>query len=146
MSTFGERLKELRKNKNLTQQQLADLFYLNKSSISRYENNSQIPETDLLRKIADFFGVSVDYLLGRTKEEKPPENDFKPNLTKKDKLVIEKEAQQMIDNLEQASVVEFCGTPADEEDKEFLKMAYERFLTDVRIYNKTKYTPKKYKK
>ena len=62
------------------------------------------------------------------------------------KTISSKEAQQMIDNLEVADVVEFCGTPADEEDKEFLKMAYERFLSDVRVYNKMKYTPKKYKK
>ena len=68
------------------------------------------------------------------------------DLSKKEILNIEKEAQQMIDNLEVADVVEFCGTPADEEDKEFLKMAYERFLSDVRVYNKMKYTPKKYKK
>ena len=52
----------------------------------------------------------------------------------------------MIDNLAEADIVEFCGTPADEEDKEFLKMAYERFLSDVRVYNKMKYTPKKYRK
>lgn len=146
MFTFGERLKELRNFKKLTQQQLADIFYLNKSSISRYENNGQMPENELLQKLADFFQVSVDYLLGRTNEKNPPKKEFKPELTTKDKVVIEKEAQQMIDNLEKASIVEFCGTPADEEDKEFLKMAYERFLTDVRIYNKTKYTPKKYQR
>lgn len=146
MITFGERLKELRKQKKLTQQQLADIFYLNKSSISRYENNGQMPENEILQKLADFFEVSIDYLLGRISEQNPPVTEFKPELTKKDKINIEKEAQQMIDNLENADVVEFCGTPADDEDKEFLKMAYERFLSDVRVYNKMKYTPKKFKK
>lgn len=70
MSTFGQRFKELRKNKGLTQETLAKNFYLNKSSISRYEQNKQLPEMDLLKKFADFFDVSIDYLLGRTDEMK----------------------------------------------------------------------------
>lgn len=44
MATFGERFKQLRKEKNLTQEKLAEMFYTKKSSISRYENNLQIPE------------------------------------------------------------------------------------------------------
>lgn len=66
MATFGSRFKELRKEKKLTQEQLANQFFLNKSSISRYENNNQVPETDTLKKFADFFNVSTDYLLGRS--------------------------------------------------------------------------------
>ena len=113
----------------------------------------------MLNLLADFFDVSVDYLLGREtfKHLKTQSADSlltgsgktittNNDLSKKEILNIEKEAQQMIDNLEVADVVEFCGTPADEEDKEFLKMAYERFLSDVRVYSKMKYTPKKYKK
>lgn len=66
MTSFGYRFKDLRLEKNLTQQQLADMFYTKKSSISRYENNLQIPEIDSLQKFADFFHVSVDYLLCRS--------------------------------------------------------------------------------
>lgn len=69
MATFGNRLKELRKKSNLTQEQLAAKFYLNKSSISRYENGTQVPEHDLLEKIADYFNVSIDYLLGRSERQ-----------------------------------------------------------------------------
>ncbi|MBC5627558.1 helix-turn-helix transcriptional regulator [Clostridium sp. NSJ-6] len=144
MITFGERLKELRNSKKLTQKQLADIFYLNKSSISRYENNSQMPENEILQKLADFFEVSIDYLLCRTDEQMPPISNN--SLSKKEKLDIEKEALHMIENIDNADVIEFCGTPADDDDKEFLRMAYERFLSDVRVYNKMKYTPKKYKK
>lgn len=66
MTTFGERLKELRTFKNLTQDELAKKFYLNKSSISRYEKDQQIPEMPTLEKLALFFDVSIDYLLGKT--------------------------------------------------------------------------------
>lgn len=65
MATFKERFKELRLEKKLTQQKLAEKFYSNKSSISRYESGDQVPEIDTLQKYADFFGVSVGYLLGK---------------------------------------------------------------------------------
>lgn len=66
MNTLGKRLRYLRKENGLTQEQLADIFLLNKSSISRYEKGHQVPEIDTLNQIADFFDVSIDYLLGRT--------------------------------------------------------------------------------
>lgn len=69
MPTFGERLRQLRKEKNLTQDTLAKILFLNKSSISRYEKNNQMPENDLLQRIADYFYVSTDYLLGRSSEK-----------------------------------------------------------------------------
>ena len=69
MNTFGERFKNERKKKMLTQDELAQKFLLQKSSISRYENNKQMPETDLLKKFADFFDVSVDYLLSGENNE-----------------------------------------------------------------------------
>lgn len=143
MITFGQRLKDLRKSKRLTQQQLADIFFLNKSSISRYENDSQLPEHELLQKMADYFEVSIDYLLGRDDISKTPSSP--EMLSKREKFDIEKEVLQMIENIDKAKVVEFCGNPADDEDKEFLRLAYEKFLSDVRVYNKMKYTPKKYK-
>jgi transcriptional regulator with XRE-family HTH domain len=68
MATFGEKFKELRKAKGYTQQQLADVFFLNKSSISRYEKNLQTPEASLLLKFAEFFGVSLDYLMGQNSD------------------------------------------------------------------------------
>ncbi|MGB3368776.1 MAG: helix-turn-helix transcriptional regulator [Acidaminobacteraceae bacterium] len=71
MSTFGERVKELRLDKCLTQQELANFFYLNKSSISRYEKNKQIPELETLEKLSDFFEVSLDYLLGKSHIKNP---------------------------------------------------------------------------
>ncbi len=88
MATFGQRFKELRSEKRLTQQQLADNFYLNKSSISRYEQNKQIPEIDLLQKLADFFNVSVDYLLGRSDIRNPQEDEN--DLTPEEQELLEK--------------------------------------------------------
>ena len=77
-NTFGSRLKALRLSKNLTQEKFANIFYLNKSSISKYEKDKNLPENQLLIKIADFFDVSVDYLLRRTSQQKLLPSNPKP--------------------------------------------------------------------
>ncbi len=66
---FGLRLKELRKKKNLTQEQVAIRLNLTKASISGYENNTITPPNDMVVKLALMYGVSTDYLLGLDKEE-----------------------------------------------------------------------------
>lgn len=64
---INEILKELRQRKHLTQQELATILDINLSSYQKYErpNNTIKPSIDALIKIADFYGVTVDYLLGR---------------------------------------------------------------------------------
>ncbi len=64
---INEILKELRQQKHLTQQELATVLDINLSSYQKYErpNNTIKPSIDSLIKIADFYGVTVDYLLGR---------------------------------------------------------------------------------
>lgn len=68
------KLKELRKNKQLTQEELISQFNIRygrkytAAAISQFENGKRIPETQALMDFADFFNVSVDYLLGRTDE------------------------------------------------------------------------------
>ena len=64
---FAERLKELRKERGLTQEQLAQIIQVERSSVGKYEGKSKIiPSDDVKQRIAEFFDVSVDYLLGRT--------------------------------------------------------------------------------
>ncbi len=65
MATFGERLAELRKEKELSQADLAGFFKLGQSTIGMYETNKREPDSTVLKGFADFFGVTVDYLLGR---------------------------------------------------------------------------------
>lgn len=64
MYTFGTRLRTLRKNLNLTQQELADYLGVSKSMLSYYESSSRYPSYDILIKIARIFRVTTDYLLG----------------------------------------------------------------------------------
>ena len=65
---FGNRLKELRKQAGLTQQQLANQVGLSKTVISYYELHTRIPSPEVLIKLASVFHVSADYLLGIEKK------------------------------------------------------------------------------
>lgn len=64
--SFSSRLKQLRKSKNLRQEQVARLIGVNKSAISSYENNLRQPSFDILVRLANLYRVSTDYLLGQT--------------------------------------------------------------------------------
>ncbi len=66
MINIGNKLKELRKNENLTQKQLADKLEIGRVNYTRYETNATRPDYETLIKFADYFDVSLDYLLGRT--------------------------------------------------------------------------------
>ena len=60
------RLKELRKSKNMTQQRLAIELNMNQNTLSRYETGERQADYQTLILIADYFNVSIDYLLERT--------------------------------------------------------------------------------
>lgn len=64
MKIFSLRLKELRIEAELTQQQLAEMLDVRQQSYARYENGSGEPNLDTVAKLAEIFNVSCDYLLG----------------------------------------------------------------------------------
>lgn len=78
---FKTRVKEARKRKGLTQKQLAAYLNLSANAICEWEKGRSEPNFDTLKKIADYFDVSVDYLLGReddfgvVKRESPADKD-----------------------------------------------------------------------
>lgn len=65
MSKIGNRVKTLRLNKKLSQTDLAKLMDVSKSVISGYEKSSLYPSVETLLKLADYFGVTTDYILAR---------------------------------------------------------------------------------
>ena len=64
------RLKELRKSRNISQLKLALDLNMNQNTISRYENLEREADYETLVRFADYFDVSLDYLLGRSNVEK----------------------------------------------------------------------------
>lgn len=73
MATFGELLQELRKDHRLSQKQLADVIAVTTGTVSNYENNQHLPDIEKLIMLADYFGVTTDYLLGRSISRLPPD-------------------------------------------------------------------------
>ena len=75
-----DRLRELRLKKNLTQKELADILDVDRTAIAKYETGASGAKSEVLKKIADYFGVSVDYLLERSDRPNLPTNAVIPDL------------------------------------------------------------------
>ena len=65
MEILSNRLKELRKQKEINQKEIADFLGINRVTYTGYETNKHEPSLEILLKIASFYKVSVDYLMGR---------------------------------------------------------------------------------
>lgn len=74
---FGEKLYNLRSKQGVFQKELAAYLHISISAISSYENDVHFPDLKMLEKIAQFFHVSTDYLLGRTEYTSPIEDTGK---------------------------------------------------------------------
>lgn len=61
---IGEKIKKLRQEKNVSQAALGEIVGVHEKHISRYERGISRPSTEVLRKMAEFFGVSIDFLVG----------------------------------------------------------------------------------
>lgn len=69
--SLGERLKKMREEKGLTQEELGKIINVSKPSISRYEAGTNEPNNETLKKLANFFDVSLDYLMGYSDIKEP---------------------------------------------------------------------------
>jgi transcriptional regulator with XRE-family HTH domain len=77
--TLGDRLKELRESRNLSQKESASRFGITNFQLSRYETGKANPDPDLIAKFAEHYEVTSDYLLGlsgRKNPQKKPEGHF----------------------------------------------------------------------
>ena len=69
------RIRDMREDKDLTQQKIADILLCDQSLYSKYERGEREIPLTLLIKLADFYDTSLDYLVGRTDEKRPyPKN------------------------------------------------------------------------
>lgn len=69
MRTFGERLRKLRQDRELKQEQIAAILNVSPSSVGMYERGEREPSLDTLIKLSEFYKVSLDYLLKGKKED-----------------------------------------------------------------------------
>jgi transcriptional regulator with XRE-family HTH domain len=83
---FGDRIALLREKSGLTQEQLAQKLGISRAALAKYEKSRREPDYETLNKIANFFSVSVDYLLGRNQEQEKVVIDIKEALESKTKI------------------------------------------------------------
>ena len=81
MKEIGKRMKELRENLGISQATLAEYIHATQSSVNRYENGQTSQPIDYLRRFADFFDVSMDYVFCRTDKPQGTTYDFNPTIT-----------------------------------------------------------------
>ena len=67
--TIGENIKRLRRSRGMTQEQLADILNISNAAVSKWERGDSFPDITLLFPIADYFGVSVDELMGHGEKD-----------------------------------------------------------------------------
>ena len=133
------RLKELRKQNKLTQQQLAEMLGVTQAALSGWENEKFGIDKGSLLKCAKIFDVSIDYLLGRDEEQLP-------ELNNKDQKEIQKILDETKEQLLSQDGLMFDGVPATEEDVQKIIMAMQMGMEMIKKENKAKFTPKKYRK
>ncbi|WP_018130974.1 helix-turn-helix domain-containing protein [Effusibacillus pohliae] len=108
---FGERLRQLRKQKNLTMKEFGKKFGLAESTISGYENGTRTPDLETIEKFADFFGVTVDYLVkGRTE---PPKEGQVPDISPEEREFL----NWVKENLESAFFYDFHKSPEEQKEE-----------------------------
>lgn len=143
MSILSNRLKRLREEKEVMQKEIAAYLNISASAYGFYEQGKRTPTPEILSKLANYFNVSVDYLLGRDLTFK---NESTIELNDKDKKDIEKTLNKTMDMLESQDGLMLSGNPVDDEDWELLKAAIKNGLEYAKKMNKAKYTPRKYRK
>ncbi len=75
MSNFSDRLKKLRNEKGILQRELADYLKVSRVTITQYENGNRTPDDETKKKIAQYFNVSLDYLMGASDIRNPYKED-----------------------------------------------------------------------
>lgn len=149
MGNFQNIFKRLRVASNFTQAEMAQKLGISRSTIGMYETGAREPDFETLEKIADFFNVDTDYLLGRTDRTSIlPETigQYNSSLTKKDEKDIEKILDSTREQLLSQEGLMFDGNPATPEAIDSILSAMQIGMEMAKKKNKEKYTPKKYKK
>lgn len=110
------------------------------STFTDWKNGRSKPKAEKLKKIADYFGVSLEYLT--TGKEK----DWQPTLTEKDEKDLDKKVENLLNAVDSDTGLMLDGEIMDEETREIFAMNLKNALRTTKLAAKAKYTPKKYRK
>lgn len=128
-----DKVRALANQRDMSLPQLEVKLGLGNGTISRWKTSS--PNTEKLQRIADYFNVSLDYLLDREIQ-----------LNKRDERDIAKRLETALEDLDNSQeALMFSGEPLDDETRELLKASLENSIRIAKINAKQKFTPKKYR-
>ena len=138
---FDKRLRQLRREYNMTQEDLGEKLGVGKTTISNYETGKSYPDNENILKLSKIFEVTTDYLLGASNVRD------RSILTPKDEKDISKTLNVLKDQIENCenAPLNYGGIEVSNEEAELLYDAVELALKRIKKKNKEKYAPKKYK-
>ena len=139
---FGLRLRALRTEKKLTQDELGKLLNVSGKTIGTWERDSRQPNIEAINKLASIFDVTTDYLLGNS-NEKQPQKYY--DLSDKEKNDIAIQAEKLMEGIETGNNLNFYGEPATKEQKDRILIAIKTAMEMNKMEAKKKFTPKKYR-
>lgn len=136
---FYDRFKQLCDAKGISCNKAALDIGLSNATPTKWKKTGATPGGETLDKIAAYFNVSTDSLLGKEEQKKP-------TLTAKDERDIAKTLESVMADLEHSGDLMFDGNPMSEEARESIRSALKLGLEAAKLKNKEIYTPKKYRK
>ena len=156
---FAQRLKELRKDRGLTQIQFAQQFHVSNGAVAMWETGKREPNFDTMNRLAAFFNVTVDYLLGNVTDPffqldndrilqdiNSYESESTSTLTDRDRRDIARDLERIMEALDTAGDLQFDGDPMSDEARESIRAAMKLGLEAAKVKNKERFTPKKFRK
>ena len=117
---FAERLRDLRKSRLKTQQQMADLLNIRRSTYGEYERGVILPPTDKIQTLAKYFNVTVDYLIGKEEQQED----------------ISKSLNTLLTQLKGNKHIYFHGRKMNQESRNILIKSIESDLETAELLNR----------
>lgn len=136
--SIKSRIKDLANEHHISIAELERKLDFANGSVTKWDKQS--PSAERLQKVADYFDVTTDYLLGRTNT---------PQFTRRDELDVQKTLEEVtkgLDNRASLAYMKNGGEEIDPEDAELLKASLENVIRQSKLLAKRKFTPKKYRK
>lgn len=136
-----EIFEKLCRQHNVTPYRVCKETGLTTATISNWKAGRYTPKNDKMQKIADFFGVNIEYLMTGKEKEK-----IEPKLNSKDEKDIAKALDETLEQLDSDDGLMFDGEALDPKTRELLKLSLENAIRTAKITAKKKFTPDKYKR
>lgn len=112
---FMKRMKELRQKKGISMEELATALNVSKSRVNMWENNGSVPRSDVLVKIAEYYNVPTDYLLGNNNSSESP-TDAKLNALQRNLGKLNEEELKKAEDVLKAVFSDIFNDEDDDDD------------------------------